>query len=143
MWFFKNKAEPKPPFFVWSRQDHSVGVPMFDDEHRHLTAMMAQIHQALQGERDYLLARMLTERLVQETRIHFTHEEDAMEAAHFPGLQAHAAEHAALIAQADEALRKGSMSALMFPLFLRDWLIPHMRDCDRKYTAALRHQGRR
>jgi hemerythrin len=37
----------------------------------------------------------------------------------------------------------GSISALMFPNFLKDWLIPHMLVYDRKYSAALRRQGLR
>jgi hemerythrin-like metal-binding protein len=146
MWFSKPKPEPKPPFFVWSEQDHSVGVAMFDEEHQRLTTMMAQIHESLQEEHDRLRALKLVEQLVQEARAHFTHEEDAMKEAHFPDLEAHAAEHTALIAQVENLLRqftKGSMSAMIFPSFLRDWLIPHMQDYDRKYSATLRRQGLR
>ncbi len=146
MWSSKPKPEPKPSFFTWSEHDHSVGVGVFDEEHHHLTTMMSQIHEALLEGHDRPKAVTLMEKLVQETRLHFTHEEDAMKEAHFPDLEAHAAEHTALIAQAQNLLRqfsKGSMSAMMFPSFLRDWLIPHMRDYDRKYSAALRRQGLR
>jgi len=144
MWFSKPKLKPKPPFFVWSAVDHSVGVAMFDGEHQHLTTLMARIHEAVQGGHDRHLALMLMEQLVQETRIHFAHEEEAMEKAHFPDLEAHVAEHRALIAQAQNLLRQftiGATSATMFPSFLRDWLIPHMRDYDRKYSVTLRRQG--
>jgi len=146
MWFFKNKVEPKPPFFVWSAAEHSVGVDTFDEEHQRLTAMMAQIHAALLGEHDRLRAMKLLEKLVKETRVHFTHEEDAMGEADTPDLEAHAAEHASLIAQAEDLLRQfaqGSMSAMMFPGFLRDWLIPHMQTYDRRYAASMRRMGLR
>ena len=139
MWHSRSKPE-KQPFFEWSERDHSVGVAAFDHEHRHLAAMMARIHEALEAEHNRLLAVMLMERLVKETRIHFTHEESAMEEANFPERDAHAAEHTALIAQAEHLLHQytlGSVSATMLPSFLRDWLIPHMLDYDRKYSGAL------
>ena len=150
MWFSKAKnrakAEPKPPFFVWSDLDHSVGVGMFDQEHQHLATMMAQVHEALQDERDRLRALQLMERLVQETRTHFSHEEGKMEEVQFPDLEAHAAEHAALLTRAQDMLRQfrtGALSALLFPAFLRDWLVPHIQNYDRKYSASLRRQGLR
>jgi hemerythrin len=144
MLFSKPVPEPKPPLFVWSAQDHSVGVGIFDEEHQHLTTMMAQVHEALLEEHDRLRALKLVAQLMQETRVHFIHEEDAMKEAHFPDLKAHAAAHKALIAQAEKLFRefaKGSMSAMIFPSFLRDWLIPHMQNYDRKYSATLRRQG--
>jgi hemerythrin len=67
-----------------------------------------------------------------------------MEEVQFPDLEAHAAEHAALLTRAQDMLRQfraGAMSALLFPAFLRDWLIPHIHDYDRKYSASLRRQG--
>jgi hemerythrin-like metal-binding protein len=146
MWFSKAKAEPKPAFFVWSEADHSVGVKVFDEEHQRLTAMMSQIHDALLEEHDRLRALQLMERLVQETRAHFAHEERSMEEAQYPDLEAHAAEHAALITRAHDMLRQfrmGSVSAMMFPAFLRDWLVPHIQLFDRKYSAALRRKGLR
>ena len=146
MLFSKPKPKRKAPFFVWSEHDHSVGVGKFDDEHQDLTTMMAQIHEALLEEHDRIQAVTLMEKLVQETRVHFTHEENAMEESHFPDLEAHAAEHTALIAQTQNLLRqfaRGSMNAMIFPSFLRDWLIPHMQDYDRKYSATLRRQGLR
>jgi hemerythrin len=146
MWFSKPKPKPRIPFFVWSERDHSVGVGMFDEEHHHLTTMMNEINEALLEEHSRLRAQKLMEKLVQETHDHFTHEEDAMKEAHFPDLEAHAAEHTALIAQAEELLRQfamGSVSGMMFPSLLRDWLIPHMQDYDRKCSATLRRQGLR
>jgi len=145
MWHTKSKPE-KQPFFIWSEREHSVGVAAFDHEHRHLAAMMARIHEALEEENNRLLAVMLMERLVKETRLHFTHEERAMEEANVPEWEAHAAEHTALIAQAEHMLHQytlGAVSATTFPHFLRDWLIPHMQDYDRKYSAALRRRGLR
>ena len=144
MWFSKPKNEPKRPFFVWSELDHSVGVAVFDDEHQHLTSMMAEIDQAMQGEHDRQRALMLMENLVQALRDHFTHEEGKMEEVQFPDLGTHAAEHTALLARAKDMLykfRNGTLSARLVAAFFRDWLIPHIQHYDRKYSASLRRQG--
>ncbi len=146
MWFNKLKTPPKERFFVWSDSEHSVGVAIFDEEHKRLTGMMSQVHDALLEERDRVLARQLMENLIQETRTHFTHEEGAMEAAGYADLPAHAAEHAALLIQAEDLLRQfraGGLSALAFPIFLKNWLIPHIQSSDRKYASILRRQGLR
>lgn len=143
MWFNKVKTQPKERFFVWSDAEHSVGVAVFDKEHKRLTGMMSQVHAALLEEHDRVLARQLMEALIQETRTHFTHEEGAMEAAGYPELAAHAAEHATLITQAQDLLRQfraGGLSALAFPVFLKNWLIPHIQGSDRKYASAMRRQ---
>ena len=146
MWFFKNKVEPKAPFFVWSDLEHSVGIRIFDAEHQRLAEMMAQIHDVLLKEHDRPRALKLIEKLVQETRDHFAHEELVMAEAQFSDLESHAAEHMALIAQAQDMLRQfrtGAISARLFPSFLRDLLIPHIQEYDRKYTETLRRLGLR
>jgi len=146
MWLSKPKPEQKPPFFVWSDAEHSVGVGTFDEEHQRLTLLMARVHEALQADHDRVEARKLMEQLVVETRAHFRREEGAMAAAEYPDLPAHAAEHAALMDRAEELLRQfrnGGVSALVFPSFLRDWLVPHMQAYDRKYAASMRRQGLR
>lgn len=116
-------------------------VRKFDDEHQRLTRTIAQTHEALLAEHDRLGALKLIEQLIKETCFHFIHEEDVMEAAHYSDLKSHEAEHTALLARAENLRRqiaKGSVSSLVFPCFLRDWLVPHMQDYDRKYSATLR-----
>jgi hemerythrin-like metal-binding protein len=146
MWFSKNRTQPKERFFAWSDKEHSVGVAIFDVEHKHLTELMGKVHATLMEEHDRVRARQLMEELIQETRNHFIHEEGALAAAGYPELEAHAAEHAALLAQAQDLLRQfraGGLSALAFPIFLKNWLIPHIQGVDRKYASILRRQGLR
>ena len=146
MWFSKNAPQPKERFFAWSDAEHSVGVAIFDAEHKRLTDLMGKVHTTLLEEHDRVRARELMEQLIQETRNHFIHEEGALAAAAYPDLEAHASEHAALLTQAQDLLRQyraGGLSALAFPIFLKNWLIPHIQGFDRKYASTLRRQGLR
>lgn len=146
MWFFRSQPQPPAPFFEWSNPEHSTGVSMFDQEHRQLAAMISQVHAALVQERDRAKARQLMERLIHETRAHFVHEETVMAEASVPDLEAHGAEHAALLQEAHDLLRQfhaGSISALALPIFLKNWLIRHIQGTDRKYAPVLRRHGLR
>jgi hemerythrin-like metal-binding protein len=146
MWFSKSKpdAEPEVPFFAWIRGEHSVGITVFDQEHERLTAMMSQVHTALLKKQDRSLTLNHLELLIKETKVHFEHEEGVMRNVSYPDLEAHAAEHAALIREAMALFQKvqsGNLSALAIPTFLKAWLIPHMQTVDRKYAACLRRNG--
>ncbi len=148
MWFSKSKSIPETevPFFVWSSEEHSVGVTVFDQEHERLVTLMGQIHATVQEKHDRALAQNLMESLIHQTQAHFEHEESVMDNIEFPEREAHVAEHAALIQQAKELLQKvqnGGISALAIPNFLKSWLIPHMQIMDRKYAAAMRRHGLR
>ncbi|GLH74712.1 hypothetical protein GETHLI_32140 [Geothrix limicola] len=144
MWFSKPKPEPEPSLFIWSDEEHSVGVSIFDQEHERLIALMGQIHLALQHKQDRHRAESLLETLIHETQAHFDHEESVMRNIDFAEREAHTAEHAALIQQANALLlkvRNGSISALAIPNFLKTWLMTHMRSMDRKYASCMRRNG--
>jgi hemerythrin len=148
MWFSKAKSEPEPeePFFAWSSEEHSVGIGVFDQEHERLTLMMSRVHAALLKKQDRSLALRRLESLILETKNHFEHEEGIMGNISYAELEAHAAEHAALLREAAALFQKvqsGNLSALAIPSFLKAWLIPHMRNMDRKYAACMRRHGLR
>lgn len=148
MSFFRSKPKPTPvePFFPWIPADYSVGVTRLDQEHKRLADLVNEIHTALVLNRGRIQAAKLMEQLIQETRFHFSQEETALKAADYPALEPHMAEHRLLLQEADELLRQfqaGSISGMAFPTFLKNWLIGHIRDSDRKYSATLRRQGDR
>jgi hemerythrin-like metal-binding protein len=146
MWFSKSKpdAEPEVPFFAWIRGEHSVGITVFDQEHERLTDLMSQIHAALHKKHDRILILGRLEFLIKETKAHFEHEEGVMRNISYPDLEAHVAEHAALLREAAALFQKvqsGNLSATAIPEFLKAWLITHMQTTDRKYAASMRRHG--
>ena len=148
MWFSKPAPSPEPeaPFFVWSSEEHTVGVAVFDKDHERLAILMSRINTTLQEKHDRALALKLMESLIYETQAHFDHEEWVMEQVAYPEREAHAAEHSALIQEVKilfQKFRIGGISALAIPNFIKAWLIPHMKGTDRKYAACLRRSGLR
>src|SRR5208283_341927 len=102
MWFSRSKPQQGPAFFAWNDREHSVGVNVFDAEHRHLAALMTRAHDFMQGSPDHAKAAELMENLIQETRTHFAHEERLLKSAGYPDAAAHAEEHAALLEEAND-----------------------------------------
>lgn len=143
MFFSKPKAEPSEPFFLWSDTEHSVGVSRFDQDHRRIAELLNHVHKVLVMQRDRTQAVDLMEQLIAETRAHFHREEAALLDAGFPDLEAHQAEHVALLQEALDLVRRfntGNVSALALPTFLKNWLISHIKGSDRKYAACLRRR---
>jgi hemerythrin-like metal-binding protein len=139
--FLQSKSQPDDAFLCWSRDGDHLGIPRFDLEHERLAEVICDIHSAVAVKRDRDFAYKLMEKLIQQTREHFDHEEAAMQEAFYTGLKVHAAEHQALIEEAKEMLRKfqtGAISALFFPMRLKTWLVKHVKDADRKYVSYIR-----
>ena len=144
MWFSKVKQPPEASFFPWSKEQYAIGVSLFDLEHERLVGIINEVHTALTVDRDRRGAHLLMEKLIQQTREHFVHEERVMSETQYPDLAAHASEHDALLTEAKELMRQlheGRISALAFPAFLKTWLIAHLKDADRKYAPAMKRGG--
>jgi len=124
----------------------SVGVKEMDDEHRELIGMLNEIHASTAANRNGRELSHLVERVVARAKAHFAHEERLLEEAAYSEAGAHYREHDRMIAKAlsvQAAFHCGSPSALSeeFFDFLRDWLLHHIRECDKLYGPSLNAKG--
>jgi hemerythrin-like metal-binding protein len=135
------------PFMEW-KKDYSVGVAIFDDEHKKLIAIINQLHEAFAAGVDRLTLQQISDSLVEYTLMHFRHEEMYFDDWAYPEAGEHIAVHAKLRQQVFE-YRKQIMEkeawdlAQDMALFLRDWLLHHILIDDRKYGAFLYDKGLR
>ncbi|MGA3371229.1 MAG: bacteriohemerythrin [Terracidiphilus sp.] len=132
------------PWISWE-PELSVGVKELDDDHRELIGMLNEIHATANGRQNQGLSD-LVERVVASAKAHFAHEERLLDEAGYPEADAHYKEHDRMIAKAlsvQAAFRCGSPCALSqeFFDFLRDWLIHHIRECDKSYGPSLNAKG--
>jgi hemerythrin len=147
------------PFLAW-RHDWDSGVAFMDDEHRELAALLSDIAEkfawagigadrrgsGLDPASTPLILAL--ERLGRHAREHFLHEEEYMRALDYPQLEAHASEHALLLAEYTQLLRAtrdcgaGRLDASTLDA-LKNWLLGHILDTDRRfadYCAARAHE---
>ena len=123
--------------------DLAVGVELIDEQHRALIDRLNRMAAAVeerQGERE--IARTLGF-LIEYTHFHFSAEEEYMEEAAYPELDAHRKLHGEFIRTLDDLKRdfeeEGSTKPLAQALndLLGNWLVTHIRTEDRKFGSYL------
>jgi hemerythrin len=133
------------PFMEWTDQ-FSVGVAVFDDEHKKLIAIINTLYDSVAAGADKLALQRVCDDLVDYTISHFRHEEEYFEEWGYPDAKDHVASHEALRRQVFEyrnRIRSAESSELASELlrFLREWLARHIMIEDRTYGHFLTQKG--
>jgi len=123
--------------FISCNESLSVGVHIFDEEHKHLIGYIKDLNQALViGSAAKTMEDILVN-LVKYTVIHFNHEEDYMKLYEYPDFEKHKKEHEDLKAQVTDfhkRLLSGKVTfSLELMIFLRNWLTEHIMGTDMAY----------
>lgn len=138
------------PFLEW-RDEWTVEVGFMDEDHRRLVALVNRLardfgpHPAPSWEGPSL-AQALDE-LVQAARAHFHREEEVMRTDGYPDFDDHKADHDLLIAELS-VLARELLESRTYRLdaaaldALKDWLLGHVLDVDRRLADFLKHPGR-
>jgi hemerythrin-like metal-binding protein len=119
----------------------SVGVPMIDEQHQKLIALMNELneHALAEDGRDQLERSLKA--MLDYTVFHFGAEEAFMEASGWVLTAEHKAEHQKFIVKATafhEMFKTGKEDLSHEVLkFLRDWLSRHILGTDKKMAKAL------
>lgn len=129
-------------FFPWS-EEYSVHLRVIDNDHKDLVATVNALHDAIRkgsakGEIGHIISN-----LAHYVDDHFTREEALMEAYDYPGLAEHKRIHRHLTRMVFAirtvfASKPMEIDPAKLLRFLRDWLVHHIVDEDRKYVPFLR-----
>jgi len=122
----------------WS-ESYLTNIPEIDADHRKLFALAASLEKAVADGRGEEAVRPALLELAAYSREHFATEERLMEAAQYPGLEAHRQEHAGFIA----SLRRrtelpAAVIAKDLSIMVANWLVDHVVRTDRDYVPYLR-----
>ncbi|MDM8565980.1 bacteriohemerythrin [Candidatus Halobeggiatoa sp. HSG11] len=132
--------------FSW-KPAYSVGVNIFDEDHRKLFDLMLQMHSALNRMPGKEEARAVLEELKKYTITHFGREEALMKKYAYPGLDAHRKEHEEMKCKLEEFLEqfeKDNVTVSKKVLrYLQDWLIKHIQVTDKQYSDFFNSKGER
>jgi len=132
-------------FMEWTGS-FSVGVAVFDDEHKKLIALINRLHECASGGRDLPALKSICDELVDYTLQHFRHEEEYFDEWGYPGAKEHTARHEQLQRRVYAYRNRlqgaeGMELALEMLRFLSDWLQRHIMIEDRKYGQFLLQKG--
>lgn len=125
---------------AWN-EELDVSHEAMDHEHHLQIALVSAFAEAVEQRRPSF-ARRLAEQLISYSTVHFGSEELLMEAAGYAGRDAHAAEHAAFLAQMRDLEASCDEDpgevALAAALDLRSALAGHIRGADRRLAEGTR-----
>lgn len=128
----------------WS-DEFSVGIQEIDEQHKVLVGLLNQLHKAIREHHGRATSREILGRLAEYTRTHFLLEESLMRLTHYPGLEIHKQQHQDLMHQVEALQHKVDTEnvAISFELlhFLRNWLVQHINDSDKRFGAHFRKAG--
>lgn len=115
----------------------SVGVEIFDNEHKKLIEIINRLHLALlMKETDAVMGKTLKD-LIDYTITHFAHEEENMANQTYPDFFKHKKEHDELIKKVQDyktQIESGKTTiSLSIMNFLKEWLMGHILGTDMKY----------
>lgn len=129
-------SEVSMEFIEWG-EHLSVGVTVFDNEHKQLVSLVNKLNHALISGSAKKTMEEILQNLVNYTKIHFKHEEDYMLLYDYPEYEKHKKEHDALTDQVMDFYSRYQEGKTVFSLelmnFLKDWLTNHILISDKKY----------
>lgn len=128
-------------YLTWS-EDLAVGNHFIDGDHRKLIDMVNRLHVVMQEGRGKEVLGKVLHNLIVYTQEHFTREEDLMRRLQYDNIDAHKREHEKLLQQVLDMHQKFETGTITLSVqllhFLRDWLIEHIGEADKKLAAAAR-----
>lgn len=134
-------------YFPWN-DSYSIGVELFDNEHKKLVAIANELHDAVTEDADTPVLERILDRLIEHVVLHFRHEEMYFDDWNYPERAEHVASHRRLrrqIFEYRERFLKRPSPELVSEVFefLRLWLMQHILTEDRAYGAFLIAKGLR
>ena len=130
--------------FEWKPQ-YSVQIASIDGQHQNLFRLGEELYAAMAAGQGKAALVKILDRLVQYTKVHFTHEERLMSIHGYPDREAHVVEHRALTKrvlafQSDFENGRALMTVEVLH-FLKDWLRHHIAESDQKYAPYMKERA--
>jgi hemerythrin-like metal-binding protein len=125
---------------TWSDR-YSVGVARIDAQHQRLVELINEFHAAMLAGGGRAAVGKTLDGVVEYTLSHFAAEEALMKRVAYPGYEQHKAEHTKLVGKVKLLKQKAQAANATFTLevaaFLQHWLVDHISNVDKKYSANL------
>ena len=120
----------------WSDK-FSVGVKLFDDQHRQLVGMINKLIDTPGLRTNSAIVTEMLAAMIEYATTHFESEEQLMKEHDYPGLERQRTEHSEFIAKTAEFCAEGRMQVDGIPesilIYLREWWINHILIDDMRY----------
>ena len=127
---------------TWTVEQYGTDVGFADEEHQVLFGKLNRLYDLATSGADRSAIGDQLDDLISYVVDHFAHEEREMQAKGFSGLEAHKAEHDALVATCADLQKKFHAGEAEVTdevgQMVKSWLDSHIPTFDRAYTDALK-----
>ncbi|MFW2373695.1 MAG: bacteriohemerythrin [Gammaproteobacteria bacterium] len=131
--------------FVQWNDSLSVGIDSIDADHKRLLGMINQLQTAAHYHTDDEMIEKTLNELMAYTQYHFTREEEIMQANGYPDFDEHKQQHQNMVNEVskfiDEYRVNKTRTIDNVTLFLKTWLINHIKGSDQEYAPYLKDKG--
>ncbi len=132
------------PFIAWN-ENYSVKVAEIDLQHQGLVNLINTLFDAMKEGKSKQVMGDVIMQLATYAQTHFSTEEQHFDRCGYPLAKVHKREHSDFVAKVTE-FKKGFDAgniALSIELmnFLKDWLLTHILDSDKKYMKCFGEHG--
>lgn len=132
------------PLFTWD-DTYSVKVARCDNDHKKLFSFINDLHDAMAHGKGADAVQHTVQQLLDYTKSHFSAEEALMEKAGYADLPAHRAQHEVFVKQIQQFQKELQTTktgkAVAVIEFLKEWLLKHIMQTDKRYSADLNAHG--
>lgn len=123
------------------RDSYSTGVEEMDKEHHEIIDIINQLYEMLRKKRERAELKTIYDRLHRYTEKHFQHEEQMMEESGHEGLAEQQQAHKQFVSELDrmeaDLLSADESVVPVVYKFLREWLLKHIVEVDKRYGPNL------
>lgn len=123
------------------RESYSVGVTKIDEQHKKLFALLNELKDAQEKEKDYDTFYKIINELCDYSVYHFKTEEDLLKEINYPHLSEHVEEHEYFRRQVKELQKMSKERKLLLSIklviFLKEWILTHVLQSDKDFGRFL------
>lgn len=128
------------------KDDFSVNIKQFDNEHKNIVNMLNSLHEAMKLGKGRDSLAPLFDKSLNYAKEHFVNEEKLMQKSAYPDFEAHRKEHLKFISCIDDFKKEvntpqGVLLSSKVMNFLKDWLINHIGKMDKGYSKHMNSKG--
>jgi hemerythrin-like metal-binding protein len=128
--------EDGEPAYVSWKQDFELGVSRIDTEHQFFFGLRNDLFAAVIRGQGEARVESVLDRLAAYADLHFAGEERDLERVECPGLPSHRAQHE-MFRRNLQTIRRSSVRSRAMLDFMRDWLVLHILETDRRCVPWL------
>lgn len=130
--------------FFWD-SSYNVGVKKFDDQHKHLIEALKDINKAMEDKRDKLAIAQVINNLKKYAQEHLIEEENFLLDIGYPDYESHKQQHEIfkdkLAKFCDDFNSDRYLLHFEIAVFLKNWILNHIKVVDKKYADFLNEKS--